>query len=829
PLLRPIDRLAPPATNTLGLIAGADVVITNNSSAGIEAALLERPVVVLGIAHYRGRGFTHDYGGNDDLRPLLRAALRGATAAQNRARERYLYELLFHELVHVEQHPLRTALDDEEYERMAIGLWDLVQPRQLGSDWHPVFAEVHSLRESLRTAVQAVIQPGDQATLLVATRFAAACLPEFSQRRIAILEELSEADTLSGCEAHLLAPDLSAGQRAAAAVRLRAAGAHNVRDLTSALSRQPCLYQVRRFNQLPRPMRDALYRQSAYWDYYLAQSGLSPENTPQKNVQAELLAEWLQHGGPSEILEYGCGDGRILARLATAAKRSWRRLTGVDSSARMLDLARDRLSTAAGVTLLPADARRILPFDDESFDTTLTCGTLQHVPAKDLPAVSRELHRVTRTALVHWEVCETHQPSPGEHYTNADTSRTIHAQTFARFGPVQMQIRDVRPLTGQGSLLARYELRQPLLTVLTLHAVGTPPSACTSFDYRNMFVSPGQLLEILDGLLRQGYRFLTLRKALACVQGAAPLQHKAVVLTFDDGYASVFDVARPLLEARGIRAAVFIPTGYVGRPFAGNTRAGTGPALPTMTAEQIRALADAGWEIGAHSVTHGLFAGLSRADARRELAASKALLEELLEQPVSTFAFPYGEPGMAYTPEHVELARTSGYELALTMRPGFVAPGYAGLDWPRIGVGSDTTSESLLDDLATLHRTTNGWPAANEGCGVSLKERVRGVVQRCVETGIERITLYGAGRHTARLLQTTPLWPLHVLGIVDDNCNLRGGQRYGLPVYAPRDLPALAPDAVLISSDQYEEAIYERIAPLEARGIRVLRLYDGEE
>jgi len=47
-------------------------------------------------------------------------------------------------------------------------------------------------------------------------------------------------------------------------------------------------------------------------------------------------------------------------------------------------------------------------------------------------------------------------------------------------------------------------------------------------------------------------------------------------------------------------------------------------------------------------------------------------------------------------------------------------------------------------------------------------------------------------------------------------------------VYAATDLSNLPLDAVLISSDQYEEAIYQRIAPLEARGIRVLRLYaDG--
>ena len=68
-----------------------------------------------------------------------------------------------------------------------------------------------------------------------------------------------------------------------------------------------------------------------------------------------------------------------------------------------------------------------------------------------------------------------------------------------------------------------------------------------------------------------------------------------------------------------------------------------------------------------------------------------------------------------------------------------------------------------------------------------------------------------------------------MLGIVDDDPSLRGSQRYGLPVHAAADLPDLRLDAVLISSDQYEEAIYQRIAPLEARGIQVLRLYAPDD
>jgi peptidoglycan/xylan/chitin deacetylase (PgdA/CDA1 family) len=830
PLLRGRDRIAPRASNTLGLIAGAAVVITNNSSAGIEGLMFERPVVVLGQAHYRGRGFTHDYRGRDDLRGLIRAAVDDLpSAAALQARERYLYELLFHELVPLAHHPLRVTLDEEEYERLAIRLWDLVQPGHLGSDWHPLFHEIHALREALRIALEASRPDGNGVALLVATRFACACLTDVPGLELAALEDLwpGSAERVANRDVHLLAPDLSAGQRARVAARIRAAGALRVSDLMQDLSRQPCMFHVSRFNRLPRDMRDELHSKSAYWDYYLTQSGIPAENSREKNVQAETLVDWLRRAAPRALLEYGCGDGRILERLAAAADRPWTRLVGVDSSERMLQLARERMKGLADVTLLPADARTALPFANAWFDATLTCGVLAHVPAEDLPAVVAQLHRVTRHSIIHWEVFEAHQPVSGEHYTNPQASRTVHGETFARYGPVRLQVEDVRPLTGQDSLLTRYDLDQPLITVLTLHAVGTPDPACASLDYCNMFLSPDQLGEIVDGLRRAGYRFLTLGEALACVRGAAAPAHKAVVLTFDDGYASVHDVARPLLEERGIRATAFVPIGYIDRSFDGNSRAGSGPALPMMNPGQIRALRDAGWDVGAHSVSHRLFAGLSRDDAWQELAESKACLEALLGQAVSTFAFPYGEPGVAYRPEHVELAAEAGYELALSMRPGFVPIGHEAIDWPRVGVGIDTSADALLDDLATLHRATHGWPPEPTESGPSLKERVRGAVRHCVEKGVEHVALYGAGRHTARLLQTVPLWPLHVLGIVDDDAGLRGSTRYGLPVYAAADLSNLPLDAVLISSDQYEEAIYQRIAPLEARGIRVLRLYDN--
>ncbi|MFQ5500846.1 MAG: methyltransferase domain-containing protein, partial [Phycisphaerae bacterium] len=441
PLLRGIDSVAPSDTDTLSLIACSSTVITHNSSAGIEALMLDRPVVVLGEAQYGGKGFTHDYSGGDDLGRLIESAARDSIDETERdRRDRYLYELLFHELVCIEHHPLNNPLDDEEYECLAVRLWDLVRPEGLGSDWLPLFNEMQSYRGRLEGAIRKEINNSDGDSILIASRFAAACLGDAQAGNFAVLEDLASGffNIVSGHNVYLLTPDLSAGQRDAVSSLLREAGAHEVFDLMHRLSRQSCLFHVDRLNSLPQAMRDKLYRTSEYWDYYLTQSGIAIENTPEKIVQLNAIAERLLEVSPKTVLEYGCGDGRILERLANEHARPWEKLVGVDSSERMLRLACQRLKHTDAVTLLPADAREALPFGDEFFDTTLTCGALQHVHADDLSVVINQLHRVTSRTLVHWEAFEAFKPAPGEHYTNPDTSRTIHEHASARFGPVRL-------------------------------------------------------------------------------------------------------------------------------------------------------------------------------------------------------------------------------------------------------------------------------------------------------------------------------------------------------------------------------------------------------
>lgn len=131
-------------------------------------------------------------------------------------------------------------------------------------------------------------------------------------------------------------------------------------------------------------------------------------------------------------------------------------------------------------------------------------------------------------------------------------------------------------------------------------------------------------------------------------------------VSFDDAHRSVFELAAPLLASMKIPATLFVPTGWIGM------------GEHWMDADQLRALRDMGWTIGAHTVRHPrmrqrLFGEDAAAHAARllaECAQSKETLEHILGEAVSLFAYPYGdEPEMAQ-----EAARSAGFAASFSVK-----------------------------------------------------------------------------------------------------------------------------------------------------------------
>jgi len=211
--------------------------------------------------------------------------------------------------------------------------------------------------------------------------------------------------------------------------------------------------------------------------------------------------------------------------------------------------------------------------------------------------------------------------------------------------------------------------------VLCYHAVsGSWPGT--------LAVSPRTLQGQLELALRRGYEPTTFSDLVA--RGGPG---RALAVTFDDAYRSVYDLARPVLARLGVPGTVFAATGFIGRErpmswpgierWAGGRHAGE---LRPMSWEQLAALQAEGWEIGSHSVSHPHLTRLPDEQLDAELARSRRTLEQRLGRPCRSIAYPYGDADARVA----RAAKRAGYLAGADLGP---ARGERGpLLWPRIGV-----------------------------------------------------------------------------------------------------------------------------------------------
>lgn len=149
----------------------------------------------------------------------------------------------------------------------------------------------------------------------------------------------------------------------------------------------------------------------------------------------------------------------------------------------------------------------------------------------------------------------------------------------------------------------------------------------------------------------------------------------AVSITFDDGYGDNCHHALPLLIERRIPGTYFVSTGHVleGKPFPHDVACGR-PLRPN-TSDELRSLAAAGIEIGAHTRTHADLGHITDRDVLYdEVVAAARDLEAIVDRPVRNFAFPYGLPANLSQPA-IQLARQHGFDAVCSAYGGYNVPG----------------------------------------------------------------------------------------------------------------------------------------------------------
>jgi len=126
------------------------------------------------------------------------------------------------------------------------------------------------------------------------------------------------------------------------------------------------------------------------------------------------------------------------------------------------------------------------------------------------------------------------------------------------------------------------------------------------------------------------------------------------LVSFDDGFESVYSYAFPVIKKYKIRAVLFISTDFIDK---------TPRAASPLTWEQIREMAAQGFELGSHTISHRYLAGLAEDDIYREAAVSKKRIEDMTGNKIDLFAYPYGNT-RAFNEKTAAILKNSGYKRA---------------------------------------------------------------------------------------------------------------------------------------------------------------------
>lgn len=164
------------------------------------------------------------------------------------------------------------------------------------------------------------------------------------------------------------------------------------------------------------------------------------------------------------------------------------------------------------------------------------------------------------------------------------------------------------------------------------------------------------------------YTILPLPEILNTLRAGKPLPDRAVAITIDDAYRSVYTEAWPRLRATALPFTLFVATEPVADKLPGY-----------MTWSQIRELRDFGVTIGAHTHSHLHMPAASLKTNRSEIETSNRIFQKELGAKPDLFAYPYGEASDAIE----KLVRESGYSAAFGQQSSPIAAVWSHFFLPR--------------------------------------------------------------------------------------------------------------------------------------------------
>ncbi len=243
-----------------------------------------------------------------------------------------------------------------------------------------------------------------------------------------------------------------------------------------------------------------------------------------------------------------------------------------------------------------------------------------------------------------------------------------------------------------GTSLARPSAK---LAVLVYHHIEDPATSDVS-------CTPRDFAAQMSELLAKGFTPVRLDEAEAFLEGAGRGVKKPVLITFDDGYESLYQHALPVARTLGVPMTVFVVT----------SRIGLKPQFSRyLSRDQIREMAASGlFEFGSH--TDDLHTDMMRiwnaftpppvslaSAVAADLERSRETLAGIVGTPPIAIAWPYGK----FNRDTTQIALRAGMKLHFTSRSGYSAPGDDLLEIRRVPVTRRDTPATVV------RKARGGW------------------------------------------------------------------------------------------------------------------------
>jgi peptidoglycan/xylan/chitin deacetylase (PgdA/CDA1 family) len=232
--------------------------------------------------------------------------------------------------------------------------------------------------------------------------------------------------------------------------------------------------------------------------------------------------------------------------------------------------------------------------------------------------------------------------------------------------------------------------------ILVYHVVNTQPAQSTSNPA--LYVPTDEFSSQMQALKAAGWRAVTLNQVAAYwARGTSLGTTKPIVITFDNGYASHYVNAFPVLKRLGWVGVENLPV------------TGLPPTDGGLSETQIRGLIAGGWELDSQGPTSSPVTGGDTTTLTSDLTTARQTLRSRYNVPVNWFAYPSG----SYDDAVVAAVRAAGFVGATTISPGWAGPQGDRFRLPRLEVVGGTTPAQLLAQITSAKATASAPPSSS--------------------------------------------------------------------------------------------------------------------